>query len=212
MSKLAVISDIHGDLEATQRAFEIIEKEGCEKTICLGDVLDEGADNESILNLLKQKNVICVRGNHEDIERVEKTPTIKSYMDGCLEELTIGGFHFTHVIKRVPELSIKNKYEAWNIFDEFPWKMTFIGHNHLPMLFVHDEHSVGECPQLEPVPGVSLRVVNGTRCIVSVGSLAYGRDYYGRKSFVIFDTSTSSIDFHFLPTGSASQDLLRDMV
>jgi hypothetical protein len=65
---------------------------------------------------------------------------------------------------------------------------------------------------VEPVPGISLKVRNGTRCIVSVGSLAYGRDFLGRRSFVIYDTYTSTIDFHFLPSGSTSQDLIKDML
>jgi predicted phosphodiesterase len=199
MSKIGIISDIHGDLKATRHALKIIEEERCEKIICLGDVLDEGAENERIIQLLNQKKTICIKGNHEDIEQVKKTSLIKAYLDNCLAELTIGTFHFCHVINRVPELSIKNKYEAWNIFDEFPWKCTFIGHNHLPMLFIHDDKSIGECPQIEPIPGVSLKIIENTKYIVSVGSIAYGRDYHNRKSFVIYDTTTSSIDFHFFP-------------
>jgi metallophosphoesterase superfamily enzyme len=72
MNKIAIISDIHGDFKATQHALKIIEEERCEKIICLGDVLDEGAENESIIQLLNQKNTICIRGNHEDIEQVKK--------------------------------------------------------------------------------------------------------------------------------------------
>ena len=212
MGKIAVISDIHGDLDALRQAFAIIKKAKCQKIICLGDVLDEGSENEKILKLLKLHKTVCIRGNHEDLERVEQTPAVKQFLDGCLEDLTINGFHFCHVIKRVPELVVRDRMEAWNIFDEFPWKLAFIGHNHIPALFVYDEHKIGEAVQIEPAQGLSFCIRKGTRCIVSVDSLAYGRDYFGRKSFVIYDTAASSIDFHFLQNGSVAQDVMRDII
>ena len=212
MGKIAVISDIHGDLDALKQAFAIIKNAKCQKIICLGDVLDEGSDNEKILKLLKRHKTICIRGNHEDLERVEHTASVKQFLEDCLEDLTINGFHFCHVIKRVPELVVRDRMEAWNIFDEFPWKLAFIGHNHIPALFVYDEHKIGEAVQIEPAQGLSFHIKKGTRCIVSVGSLSYGRDYFGRKSFVIYDTAASSIDFHFLQNGSVAQDVMRDMI
>jgi predicted phosphodiesterase len=215
MPKIAVISDIHGDLDALQQAFTIIKKAKCQKTICLGDVLDEGSENEKILKLLHRNNTICIRGNHEDLERVEQTAAVRQFLDECLEEMTINGFHFCHVIKRVPELVVRDRMEAWNIFDEFPWRLAFIGHNHIPALFVYDEHKVGEAVQIEPAQGLSYHIKKGTRCIVSVGSLAYGRDYFGRKSFVIYDVTASSVDFYFLKNGShygsVANDIIREM-
>lgn len=212
MTKIALISDIHGDYDALRQSIDIVHDMECRKIICLGDVLDEGADNGSILKLLKEENAVCIRGNHEELEQVEATPEVKRYLDDCHEELTIGRFHFCHTVKRVPELSIKNAYEAWNIFDEFPWKVVFIGHNHLPAIFVYDENTIGESVQIEPAKGISFVIGRETRCIVSVGSLAYGRDYFGRKSFVIFDSSTNSVDFHFICNGSVAQDMAKEML
>jgi predicted phosphodiesterase len=200
VSKIAIISDVHGDLVSLQQALKIIQKERCRKVICLGDVIDDKADNEKILSLLMQHETINIRGNHEDFEIVERTPLVQSYLDSCRDELTVGKFHFCHVIKRAPELTVKNNIEAWNIFDEFPWKCIFIGHNHLPAIFVRDENIIGECVQIEPAEGISFKINNGTRCIVSVGALAYGRDRFSRKSFVIFDSSNFSINYHFLQT------------
>ena len=209
--KIALISDIHGDLDSLRQAFEIIEKAKCEKVICLGDVINEGSENDKILNLLKKHKTICIRGNHEDLERVEQTPVVKQFLSQSLEELTINGYHFCHVIKRVPEMVVKDRMEAWNIFDEFSWKLVFIGHNHIPAIFVFDENKVGEAVQIEPAEGISFHIKNGTRCIISVGSLSYGRDYFGRKSFVIYDSSKSSVDFYFLKNGSVANDIMQEM-
>ena len=120
MGKIAVISDIHGEHDALQQAFAIIKKANCHKVICLGDVLDEGSENEKILKQLKRYKAICIRGNHEDLERVEQTPVVKQFLNGCLEELTVNGYHFCHVIKRLPELIVRDRMEVWNVFDEFP--------------------------------------------------------------------------------------------
>ena len=71
--KLLICSDIHGDLESTERVFAAFRREGAEKMLILGDLLYHGPRNDlptsyapkaviDVLNANKDK-IIAVRGN-----------------------------------------------------------------------------------------------------------------------------------------------------
>lgn len=71
--KLMFASDIHGDIAATQKAFDIFKKENAEKLILLGDLLYFGPRNkltenynpQAVIKLLNEnkEKILCVRGN-----------------------------------------------------------------------------------------------------------------------------------------------------
>jgi predicted phosphodiesterase len=64
--RLGLISDIHADLAALLRAFSILEAHDAEKVACLGDMVETGADGDRVLDVLRERMVVCVRGNHDD--------------------------------------------------------------------------------------------------------------------------------------------------
>lgn len=64
--KLGLISDIHADHEALQRALALLEKRGAEKVVCMGDIVEKGKDGAKVVQALYQNMVTCVRGNHDD--------------------------------------------------------------------------------------------------------------------------------------------------
>ena len=63
--RIAVISDIHGNLEALKKALKIISKKKVEKIICLGDIVGYGVDSKECYEILKSKNCDFIIGNHE---------------------------------------------------------------------------------------------------------------------------------------------------
>ncbi len=74
--KIAIISDIHGNLEALKTTFEDIQKRKVDKIICLGDIIMKGVHSKECLQLVREKCDIVLRGNcdrhfsqeHENIE------------------------------------------------------------------------------------------------------------------------------------------------
>ena len=54
--KIAVISDIHGNMEALQEVFRDIEKEGCEKIFALGDYAMAGPEPEVAIEWFMKKD------------------------------------------------------------------------------------------------------------------------------------------------------------
>ncbi len=80
---LAVIADIHSDLYSLERAFRDIRTRGCDRILCLGDIVGygyhyaehlEGRDSNACVEMIREncEDVIC--GNH-DLHAVLKLPS-----------------------------------------------------------------------------------------------------------------------------------------
>lgn len=63
--KLALISDIHGNLEALQATLRAISAEGVDRIICLGDIVGYNANPAECIALVREAGIACVAGNHD---------------------------------------------------------------------------------------------------------------------------------------------------
>ncbi|MCP4668294.1 MAG: metallophosphoesterase family protein, partial [Deltaproteobacteria bacterium] len=63
--KLAVISDIHGNLEALKEVLADMDRSGIDDIICLGDNVGYGPEPEAVVRLLRDRGIPSVMGNHE---------------------------------------------------------------------------------------------------------------------------------------------------
>jgi len=65
--KIAIISDVHSNIEALQACVARTQLAGVEQYVCLGDVIGYGPDSAATLDLvLALPNIVMVRGNHEE--------------------------------------------------------------------------------------------------------------------------------------------------
>ena len=64
MAPRAIISDLHGNLEATQAVLDDARREGAKEIICLGDVVNYGPDPVACLRLAAACT-LTLRGNNE---------------------------------------------------------------------------------------------------------------------------------------------------
>jgi len=66
MGKIAIISDVHSNSMALMRVLEDAKKQGCNRVICLGDIVGYGPDPIECTDLLKQcTDVTLLMGNHD---------------------------------------------------------------------------------------------------------------------------------------------------
>jgi len=65
MMKLAVISDVHADVHALNDALAQIDQLGIGQVVCCGDLIDYGLFPEETLKLLRDRKIVCIRGNHD---------------------------------------------------------------------------------------------------------------------------------------------------
>jgi putative phosphoesterase len=65
LTRIGIIADVHADVHALQDALAQIECAGCTMVLCAGDVVGYGLFPEETITLLRERAVICVRGNHD---------------------------------------------------------------------------------------------------------------------------------------------------
>ena len=63
--RIAVFSDIHGNLEALKAIINSIKKEGINMVFCLGDVTGKGPNPKECLDLIINNKITLVLGNSE---------------------------------------------------------------------------------------------------------------------------------------------------
>ena len=72
---VAILSDIHGNLQALQAVIEDIEKQGIQERVCLGDIVGYGANPAECLELLRGKDFrVILQGNHDAYVAAEEDP------------------------------------------------------------------------------------------------------------------------------------------
>jgi len=65
MNRLAVISDIHSNLQALEAVWDRIDELGIDTIFCLGDIVGYGAKPVECLTRIREAGVRCVQGNHD---------------------------------------------------------------------------------------------------------------------------------------------------
>lgn len=81
--KIAVFTDIHGNLEALNAILNDIKKHNVDRIICLGDTIGLGPNSKECIDILIENNIEMTLGNHELY--CMKGPEIDSKIQG--EEL-----------------------------------------------------------------------------------------------------------------------------
>lgn len=61
----AIISDIHGNLDALSAVWEDIKKKGADTICCLGDIVGYGPEPEACIDFVMEQSEFCLMGNHD---------------------------------------------------------------------------------------------------------------------------------------------------
>lgn len=66
MEKIAIISDVHGNITALNAVLEDIEKRGINRIFCLGDSITKLPNPDLVIDLLKEKCQVILKGNCDE--------------------------------------------------------------------------------------------------------------------------------------------------
>ncbi|SNR99339.1 phosphoesterase, MJ0936 family [Anaerovirgula multivorans] len=64
--KIAVISDIHGNIEALNTVLEDIKVHNCDKIICLGDLVGYGPHPNEVIEKIIESKISTIMGNYDE--------------------------------------------------------------------------------------------------------------------------------------------------
>lgn len=82
---MAIISDIHANLAALQAVLADIDAKGCTEILCLGDVIGYNAEPEECVQLLRQRGIANILGNHDSYittgQNCERSAVVASIID-----------------------------------------------------------------------------------------------------------------------------------
>lgn len=83
--KIAIISDIHGNIEALESVLSDIEKENCSKIFCLGDIAMAGPEPSGAISkihaLIQTKDFHIIQGNTDSMLSVFSFDTYNSILE-----------------------------------------------------------------------------------------------------------------------------------
>ena len=66
MDKVAIISDIHGNITALKAVIKDIESRNISKIFCLGDSVLKSCNPDKVIDLLKEKCDVILKGNCDE--------------------------------------------------------------------------------------------------------------------------------------------------
>jgi diadenosine tetraphosphatase ApaH/serine/threonine PP2A family protein phosphatase len=202
--RVAIISDIHSNLEALQKALEIIDEKKVEEIVCLGDLVGYGANPNECVELTRKRASRILLGNHDqaafDLSQTEHfnrhartaaywtnqtlTQENLEFLKSLPFQHVIDDLTFVHASPRDPEQweYVFSAHEAKTNFESFQTRICFVGHTHIPGVFPED------------LKMQKSKVVRENRYIINVGSVGQPRDGNWKLSFGIFDTSAWMYD------------------
>lgn len=208
--RIALLSDIHGNLEALSSVLNDINTQSVDKLHCLGDVIGYGCDPSSCLDLISKCCEAKLMGNHEYaamglLSTEYYNPDAKSATQWTIKRLT--DYDFSLISDFGMELAADNyrlvhsspfepdqwhyiidQDQAAQAFESFSEKICFIGHTHQPMIFTENNN---EAPRMQV--GHDFLPDPDNRYIVNIGSIGQPRDNDPRACYVIFDTNEYEI-------------------
>ena len=172
--RTALISDIHGNHDGLMAVLTDIEAQACDRIVCLGDLVDGGLQSVEVVEELRSRDVLIVRGNHDEYAVYDDTlpSEVRDFIRGLPEEIVEDGVLFTHTSPRAKKLKIKDAIEAWNVFEETEWRRVFVGDVHVPMIYGQRCDRRVSSTEYTIVYGEEFAFQPDDRYIVCVGAVA----------------------------------------
>ncbi|MCP3899052.1 MAG: metallophosphoesterase family protein [Desulfobacteraceae bacterium] len=211
--KIAVFSDIHSCYSKMAAVFADMEKHQIDQYICLGDIIGYGDKPEETINLLIEKNVISVRGNHElamfskryldCFPKFIKQPLLDNiaalsntsiqYLKDTPDFLKIENCHFVHGIP--PDRLTTYIYDVTDdalqaMFDDSKTQIFFTGHTHMLALITYKDTIV---LREKITKNCTIPLEKNNKYLVNVGSIGFSRDNFNESKYVVYDSVNENI-------------------
>lgn len=220
--KIAVLSDIHSNLEALRACLIHARFHGAEQYVFLGDLLGYGADPGACLEIIANMvddGAIAVLGNHDEAvlgglcenlayvardaiywTRQQLQPKELDFVRNLPLLKQTGDVFYTHASADAPErwTYITNVASAAKCMAVSGKPLTFVGHVHHQVLYYSDEGN--KVRSFVPVLEVAIPLMLRRRQWLAIaGSVGQPRDGNPAAAYVLHDTQHQTVTFFRVP-------------
>lgn len=216
--KVAILSDIHGNLEALEAVSADIEERGVDRVICLGDNIGYGPDPEEVVRHIRSRGYESILGNHEFALFDRRA---RSWMNFQAEEnnivtqqllseesltycctlpkvLTFDGGYFVHGFPPASVFRYLNRQSDDRLaalLATAPFSLLFLGHTHRLQLVRMENGAIVR----QALGQGHLILQVGEKYIINAGSVGQPRDGDNRAKYLLWDRAAATIDVRFVP-------------
>lgn len=210
--RYAIISDIHSNLPALRVVLDRIDSIGVDKIICLGDIVGYNANPNECTQLIRDRCIASVIGNHETracgtASARNFNPAAKKAIEWTREVLTADNLAFLGSLPLTMDLGegtlafhgrlgdvdtyIHSETQAKYVLEELPGstEVAFFGHTHLPRVYGQRSGLIFDATSGK------VRIELGERILVNPGSVGQPRDHDKRAAFLFYDESGRELTF-----------------
>lgn len=215
--RLAVLSDIHANIEALDAALAATERLAADRVVTCGDLVGYNADPNAVLDRLRALEVLSIMGNHDAAAsgleepvyfnpyarsavlwtREVLTPENQAYLQGLPTQARVGrNVLLVHgsVLERDAYLfeAVAAAPDLEALWKSYPRvKIGFFGHTHYPVAFAARPEGA-----VETLDGDTIRLRRGWRYLINPGSVGQPRDGDSRPAFVLADLKAGVVERH----------------
>ncbi len=212
-TKIAILSDVHANLEALTAVLDDIDSFGVTRIFCLGDTVGYGADAYACVATLRKRAEVTILGNHEamvleddgfeDLPEDVAAGVMHARSTLPLEEQRMIAGHplvwrdqdiaLVHAtLARPHDWRYLNSIESIrDHFDHQTDQVCFCGHTHVPAVW--QRNVGGEISSVKLAKAVSLDCLSKT--VVNVGSVGQPRDQCSSGCYVLYEPENRRVEF-----------------
>jgi diadenosine tetraphosphatase ApaH/serine/threonine PP2A family protein phosphatase len=207
--RLAIISDIHANLEAFEAVLADARDNKCTNFVCLGDVVGYNANPHECVALVQGLDCPIVKGNHdEQASLVESSRDFNEMAEAAIEwtrdnltdedkdwlrdlklQRQVRDFTIVHATLDTPGQwgYVFNNLDAAASFTYQHTTVCFFGHTHVPMGFIRDEGVQRQ--QID-----RLRIDPDKKYFINVGSVGQPRDGDWHAAYCIYHVESNIVE------------------
>ena len=219
--KRALISDIHGNLEALESVLADIDSQSIKEIYCLGDIIGYGPNPCECLDLVMKRCKKTILGNHDQAALFDPdgfNPMALQAIFWTRDQLDAGPGSSTQLNARwdflgeLPRFIDEGEFQCVHgsprdptneyVFPEFVFdtrKMEILFGKIEHLCFMGHTHLPGvfttECEFLAPEEHDHVFQVDEGKLMVNVGSVGQPRDENNKSCYVVWDSEEKSITY-----------------
>ena len=205
--KYGVLGDIHANLSALEAVLADLDRIGVDQLLSVGDVVGYGAAPAACIDILKDRAVLTVKGNHDAAvvrelddryfnnyarEAVRWTQGVldrprKDWLAALPLTLELEHCHVAHGTLHRPELFdyILSTTDGDPSLDVMTKPLCFVGHSHVPIALLR----LTDAPKRTAYSlDAEIDLSDAARCLLNVGSVGQPRDENPHTAYAVYDS------------------------